>query len=292
MPKVDRLKQKRELQRVRRALLNPDVRRNEQTNDTESRRVARTNPEVRGGEQISNAARMRDVRTNPEVRQNEQTNDTESRRVARTNLEVRGSERISNTVRMQDVRTNPEVRQSERISNTERMRDVQTNQEVRQNEQTNNTERRRVARTQPDTREREAMNARSRRLKKTHEMACRYIPETGEFTFHQPCGQWDKPCIHNCGYVHLSSSTIGTRKKCCAGGKLSYLSPNCNHDLLEWFELRELPNFMQQAVSSGAEFSANSSTYNNLLAMGATKVCNYESTPGFTNRGPGNACVF
>ena len=39
MPKEDRLKQKRELQRVRRALLNPDVRRNEQTNDTEIRRV-------------------------------------------------------------------------------------------------------------------------------------------------------------------------------------------------------------------------------------------------------------
>ena len=271
MPKVDRLKQKRELQRVRRALLNPDVRRNEQTNDTESRRLARTNPEVR---------------------QNEQTNDTESRRVARTNPEVRGDERISNTARMRDVRTNPVVRQNEQTNDTESRRLARTNSEVRQNEQTNDTERRRVARTQPDTREREAMNARSRRLKKTHEMACRYIPETGEFTFHQPCGQWNKPCIHNCGYVHLSSSTIGTRKKCCAGGKLSYLSPNCNHDLLEWFELRELPNFMQQAVSSGAEFSANSSTYNNLLAMGATKVCNYESTPGFTNRGPGNACVF
>jgi hypothetical protein len=49
---------------------------------------------------------------------------------------------------------------------------------------------------------------------------------------------------------------------------------------------------MQQVVSSGPEFSANSSTYNNLLAMGATKVCNYESTPGFSFRGPGNACVF
>ena len=39
MPKVDRLNRKRELQRVRRARLNPDVRRTEQTNDTESRRV-------------------------------------------------------------------------------------------------------------------------------------------------------------------------------------------------------------------------------------------------------------
>jgi hypothetical protein len=136
------------------------------------------------------------------------------------------------------------------------------------------------------------MNARARRLNTTHEMACRYIPGTGEFTFNQPCGQWNKPCIHNCGYMHLSSSTIGTRKKCCAGGKLSYSSPNCNHELLEWFELRELPNFMQQVVSSGPEFSANLSTYNNLLAMGATKVCNYESTPGFGFRGPGNACVF
>jgi hypothetical protein len=229
MPKVDRLNRNRELQRVRRALLNPEVRQHEQTNDTESRRVARTNTEVR---------------------RNEQTTDTLRRRVARTNTGVM------------------------------------------QHEQTSNTERRRRARTQPDTHEREAMNARARRLNKTHEMACRYIPETGEFTFNQPCGQWNKPCIHNCGYMHLSSSTIGTRKTCCAGGKLSNSSPNFNHELLEWFDLRELPNFMQQVVSSGPEFSTNSSTYNNLLAMGATKVCNYESTPGFSSRGPGHACVF
>ena len=184
------------------------------------------------------------------------------------------------------------MRQNEQTNNTESRRVARTNPAVRQNEQTNNTESRRVARTQPDTREREAMNARARRLNTTHEMACRYIPETGEFTFHQPCGQWNKPCIHNCGYMHLSSSTIGTKKKCCAGGKLSNSSPNCNDELLEWFDLREFPNFMQQVVSSGPEFSTNSSTYNNLLAMGATKVCNYESTPGFSFRGPGHACVF
>jgi len=227
MPKVDHLNRKRELQRVRRAQLNPEVRRNEQTNNTESRRVAQTNQEVRRSERTSNTMRMRDVRTNAEVRQNEQTNDTESRRVARTNADVR---------------------RNEQTNDTERRRVARTNAEVRRNEQTNDTERRRVARTQLDTREREAMNARAHRLNKTHEMACRYISETGEFTFNQPCGQWNKPCIHNCGYMHLSSSTIGTRKKCCAEGKLSYSSPNCNHELLEWFELRELPNFMQQVV--------------------------------------------
>jgi hypothetical protein len=193
---------------------------------------------------------------------------------------------------MRDARTNPEVRGNEQITNTERRGVARTNPEARQQEQIANTERRGVAWTQPDTREREARNARARRLKKTHEMACIYNRETGEFIFHQPCGQWNKPCSHGCGYMHLSSSTIGTRKKCCAGGKLSNSSPNCDHELLEWFDLREVPRFMKQVLSSGPEFSTNSSTYNNLVAMGATKVCNNEATSGWTNRGPGSACVF
>ena len=44
-------------------------------------------------------------------------------------------------------------------------------------------------------------------------------------------------------------------------------------------------------VSSSPEFCHQSSTYNNLVAMGATKVCNYTERSGFENRGPGPISV-
>jgi len=50
MPKADRLKRKRVMQRVRRA--NPEVRQQEQIANTERRGVARTQPDVRLQEQI------------------------------------------------------------------------------------------------------------------------------------------------------------------------------------------------------------------------------------------------
>ena len=50
MPKADRLKRKRVMQRVRRA--NPEVRQQEQIADTERRGVAQTQPDVRLQEQI------------------------------------------------------------------------------------------------------------------------------------------------------------------------------------------------------------------------------------------------
>jgi hypothetical protein len=123
-----------------------------------------------------------------------------------------------------------------------------------------------------------------------YDMACRYVPDNGQYMFHQPCGYWNKPCKHSCGYMHLSSSSTGTRNKCCAKGHLSYNSPNCELDLLIKHDLREKPSFMIQVVTT-PEFLLNSSTYNNLLAMGGTKVCNYNETPGWTQRGPGSACV-
>ncbi len=48
---------------------------------------------------------------------------------------------------------------------------------------------------------------------------------------------------------------------------------------------------MQQAISSSPEFCHHSSTYNNLVAMGATKACNYSERSGFKNRGPGPSSV-
>jgi hypothetical protein len=116
-------------------------------------------------------------------------------------------------------------------------------------------------------------------------MACMY--ENGEFHFGQPCGSWSIPCVQGWGYIHLSSSTPGTRKKCCANGRMSISSNNCDSKLLTNLELREYSLFMQQDVSSSPEFCYHSSTYNNSVAMGATKVCIYSEQPGFKNRGPG-----
>jgi hypothetical protein len=33
-------------------------------------------------------------------------------------------------------------------------------------------------------------------------MACKYVD--GKYIFHQTCGLWNAPCIHGCGYLHLS----------------------------------------------------------------------------------------
>jgi hypothetical protein len=68
---------------------------------------------------------------------------------------------------------------------------------------------------------------------------------------------------------------------------MSINSNNCDSELLANLELREFPLFMQQAMSPSPEFCHHSSTYNNLVAMGVTKVCNYSERPGFKNRGPG-----
>ncbi len=119
----------------------------------------------------------------------------------------------------------------------------------------------------------------------TYDMACTY--KDGEFSFGQPCGKLNVPCVHGCGYFHLSSSMLGMRKKCCANGRMSISSESCNSELLAVLELRDFPLFMQRAVSSSPEFCHQSSTYNNLVAIGVTKVCNYTERSGFKNRGPG-----
>jgi hypothetical protein len=57
-------------------------------------------------------------------------------------------------------------------------------------------------------------------------------------------------------------------------------------------ELDQLPNFLRLLISSYCGFSQKSSTYNNLVAMAATAVCNYNNTNGFTQRGHGPQSVF
>ncbi len=57
-------------------------------------------------------------------------------------------------------------------------------------------------------------------------------------------------------------------------------------------ELDQLPNFLRLLIFSYCGFSQKSSTYNNLEAMAATAMCNYNNTNGFTQRGHGPQSVF
>jgi hypothetical protein len=72
-----------------------------------------------------------------------------------------------------------------------------------------------------------------------------------------------------------------TRKKCCANGVLSSVSPNFDEKLIMRFVLDEMPLFMR-IVTPSCKFCQACTKFNNLLAMAATKVCNYCDTPGFT----------
>jgi hypothetical protein len=56
------------------------------------------------------------------------------------------------------------------------------------------------------------------------------------------------------------------------------------------FALDEMPLFVRM-VTITCKFCQDCTKYNNLLAMAATKVCNYCDDPGFTNQGPGVHCV-
>ncbi len=56
------------------------------------------------------------------------------------------------------------------------------------------------------------------------------------------------------------------------------------------FALDEMPLFMRM-VTMTRKFCQDCTKFNNLLAMAATKVCNYCDAPGFTNQGPGIHCV-
>ena len=52
-----------------------------------------------------------------------------------------------------------------------------------------------------------------------------------------------------------------------------------------------MPVYLLQCIPANSSFSKDCSIYNNLLAMAATKVCNYSETLGWMQRGPGSASV-
>jgi hypothetical protein len=57
-------------------------------------------------------------------------------------------------------------------------------------------------------------------------------------------------------------------------------------------DLDKLPQFLRRVITLSSEFLKKSSTYNNLVAMAATVVCNYNQTHGFSQRGQGPQSVF
>ena len=89
------------------------------------------------------------------------------------------------------------------------------------------------------------------RGKKTYGIACKCV--NGEYLFHQPCGLWNEPCVHGCGYIHLSNSTPGTRKKCCVNGCLSSASDNFEKELMMGYVLDELPGFCYIYLERGEQ---------------------------------------
>jgi hypothetical protein len=70
------------------------------------------------------------------------------------------------------------------------------------------------AREEQAVQDRESRQQVAARSNRTLDMACKYID--GDYIFHQPCKLWNTPCVHGCGYLHLSSLLPGTRKKSCA----------------------------------------------------------------------------
>ncbi len=109
----------------------------------------------------------------------------------------------------------------------------------------------------------------------------------GQYIFYQPCSLWNAPCVHGCGYIHLSSSMPGSRKKCCANGCLYSASDNFYKELMMDHNLDKMPIFLRQNITSSPNFLKKSSKYNNLVAMAATVVCNNNQTRGFSQRGQG-----
>ena len=125
----------------------------------------------------------------------------------------------------------------------------------REEEQVADTARRRIAREQPRVREYEARQLRMTRANKHVHMATKFV--NGEHVFHQHCGTWSEECVHGCGYIHLSSSTAGTRKKCCANGRLSSASDSDNFDeeLMNEHELDPMPSFLARIISTCTDIS-------------------------------------
>ncbi len=73
-------------------------------------------------------------------------------------------------------------------------------------------------------------------------------------------------------------------------GLLSSRSPNFNKDAMVKLDMEQFPVFMRLVIHSPNIYEV-CTTFNSVQSVAARKVCKYCDTPGFTNCGPGNACV-
>ena len=146
-------------------------------------------------QQAAAAAKKRKQRQRklPNDHLEEQLNDTVARAIARADPEVRRAEQQYDTAARATARADPEVRQAEQ------QRDTAARATARQLTQARND-------------------------KKFFPLSLSVDEITRQYKFDQPCGLWNKPCVHGCGYIHFSAATHGTLARCCAGGLLSSIS--------------------------------------------------------------------
>jgi len=177
---------------------------------------------------IKNAANQKKRRQDPARREAENAADTARWRIAREQPGRREEEQEADTSQWRIAREQPGRREEEQEANTAQWHIAREQPGRREEEQVANTARRHIAREQPGVREYEARQLRMTRANKHVHMATKFV--NYEHVFHQHCGTWSEECVHGCGYIHLSSSMAGTRKKCCANGRLSSASDSDNFD--------------------------------------------------------------
>jgi hypothetical protein len=208
----------------------PEYWEQEQSVNTDRRAAAQKDEQVREAENEQRCNRQ----SVPEYKEQKQSVNIDRQAAALKDEEVRERE----NEQQRNRRSVPEYREQEKSDNMERQAAACEDEEVRERE----NEQRRNRQEAPGVQENESTNRAAARAKRTYNMACKY--KYGEFHFGQPCGSWSIPCVRGCGYIHLSSSTPGTRKTCCANGRMSINSNNWNSKLLANLELREFPLFM------------------------------------------------
>jgi len=97
-----------------------------------------------------------------------------------------------------------------------------------------------------------------------------------------PASYWNTPCQFGCGYMHLQSAT-NEKMKCCIEGSVNFA-------VTKYPLLYPLPSNIKLIFENTKNFSRISSTYNNILAMGATGVDNGKGG-GFENNMHGDHAV-
>ena len=112
--------------------------------------------------------------------------NAECQRRRRSNLAIRERENEGNRHCQRRRRADPAIRDEENERNRE-----------------HNRESHRQRRADPAIREIENMQRTVIRSNAVVQMACKYV--NGEFIFNQPCGEWNVPCKHGCGYYHMTS---------------------------------------------------------------------------------------